>query len=210
MECTNENINCLYNIYKLKQKEKIAEPILNLLKNLLISDNPKKDIIDIINDNNILATSNKIISIFQSNKSTNGRLLENILSEIFNKYDIPFQTQVPINISTGVIQEKNKKFGNTNLDFVIGKNIVSGKNISNYIFISTKISCRERYTQDQWTLQIQPKLYLLVTLSNDYPITKFIENEKRKIITSNPKVKDKRKYKLIFEDLIKTIKEYNV
>ena len=48
-----------------------------------------------------------------------------------------------------------------------------------------------------------PKLYILLTISNDYPSSvRFEESSKRKIITCIPKKKDDRKFKLNFENLI--------
>ncbi len=48
-------------------------------------------------------------------------------------------------------------------------NITIGQSVENYIVVSTKTTCRERWSQDNWTLIYQPKLYILVTLSDDYP-----------------------------------------
>jgi hypothetical protein len=69
--------------------------------------------------------------------------------------------------------------------------------------ISCKTTCRERWTQDDWSFTFAPKLFILLTISNDYPPTeRFREGEKRKIITCLPKQHDDRKFTLNFEDLI--------
>ena len=99
----------------------------------------------------------------------------------------------------------NKKKGTCYhvIDFVIGKNIEIGKPITDYQVISCKTTCRERWTQDDWSFTFAPKLFILLTTSNDYPPTeRFREDTKRKIITCLPKLKDDRKFKLNFEDLI--------
>lgn len=86
--------------------------------------------------------------------------------------------------------------------FVIGENII-GKSITEYAVISCKTTCRERWTQDDWSYTFSPKLYLLLTISDDYPLSnRFRENKTRKIITCFAKKKDDRIFKLGFEDLI--------
>ena len=89
------------------------------------------------------------------------------------------------------------------IDFVIGENIEVGKPITDFKVVSCKTTCRERWTQDDWSYTFIPKLYILLTISDDYPPTaRFREDETRKIITCFPKKKDDRIYKLNFEDLI--------
>ena len=89
------------------------------------------------------------------------------------------------------------------IDFVIGENIDVGKSIADYKVISCKTTCRERWTQDDWCFTFAPKLYILLTISNDYPTTqRFREDARRKIITCLPKKKDDRLCKLNFENLI--------
>ena len=78
-----------------------------------------------------------------------------------------------------------------------------GKSIKEYKVISCKTTCRERWTQDNWSYKLIPKLYILLTISNDYPSSvRFEESSKRKIITCIPKKKEDRKFKLNFENLI--------
>ena len=92
------------------------------------------------------------------------------------------------------------------IDFVIGENIELGKTIQDYKVISCKTTCRERWTQDDWSYTFIPKLYILLTISDDYPLSiRFRENKHRKIITCIPKKKDDRIYKLNFENLIQEL-----
>ena len=92
------------------------------------------------------------------------------------------------------------------IDFVIGNFIEVGKSITEYIVISCKTTCRERWTQDDWSYTFIPKLYILLTISDDYPLSiRFRENKHRKIITCIPKKKDDRIYKLNFENLIQEL-----
>ena len=93
------------------------------------------------------------------------------------------------------------------VDFVIGDSIKIGQSITNHKVISCKTTCRERWTQDNWTFTYSPTKYILLTLSNDYPPNlRFRESEYRKIVTCNPKKKDDRVYKLKFEELLDEMK----
>lgn len=164
-----------------------------------------KQIAPLLSNNELLQLYNKSISIHQSKVQENGDFLENsILVDILNKNGIPYKKQVTIN-SSGVIvgfNEKKVKCYHI-IDFVIGKDIDIGKSITEYKVISCKTTCRERWTQDDWSYTFVPKLYILLTTSNDYPSTKrFREDSKRKIITCLPKTKDDRIFKLCFEDLV--------
>ena len=72
-----------------------------------------------------------------------------------------------------------------------------------YKVISCKTTCRERWTQDDWSYTFAPQLFILLTLSSDYPSSeRFRESGTRKIITCMPKKKDDRIFKLNFEHLI--------
>jgi len=148
---------------------------------------------------------NKSISLHQSKIQRNGSFLENdILSRFLEKNNIPYKKQVTID-KKGIVVGLNKKKGTCYhiVDFVIGENINIGKSITDYKVISCKTTCRERWTQDDWSYTFVPKLYILLTMSDDYPPTeRFREDTKRKIITCLPKKKDDRRFKLNFEDLI--------
>ncbi len=157
-----------------------------------------------LNDMELLQLYHTSISIHQRKNQNNGNFLENeILSTELDKHNIPYQKQVTIDESGIIVglNEKRKKCFHI-VDFVIGENII-GKSITEYIVISCKTTCRERWTQDDWSYTFSPKLYLLLTVSDDYPLSsRFRESETRKIITCFAKKKDDRLFKLQFEDLI--------
>jgi hypothetical protein len=158
-----------------------------------------------LSDDLLLEIYNKSISIHQSNIQGNGNFLENniVVSELLSK-NIKFRQQVTIS-KDGVIVGFNEKKSKCYhiVDFVIGDNIEIGKSITEYKVISCKTTCRERWTQDDWTYTYIPLKYILLTISNDYPTSiRLRENDKRKIITCYPKIKDDRKFKLNFENLI--------
>ena len=142
--------------------------------------------------------------MFQSKQSKNGSNLENIISVYLSDNGIKHCRQVPIN-REGFITVKKDSI--SLIDFVIGENVPVGTHIREYIVISAKKSCRERWLQDEWTFTNQPRKYILFTLSNDYPepISKFREGERRKIITQKAKNVDKRKYKLEPNDLLQEL-----
>lgn len=184
--------------------------VLSRIEENKISKNLKiiqelKQIAKLLSDADLLQLYNKSISIHQSKIQGNGNFLENdILADILDKNNISYKKQVTINKS-GIIEafnEKKKKCYHI-IDFVIGKNIEVGKSIIDYKVISCKTTCRERWTQDDWTYTFVPKLYILLTISDDYPPSqRFREDTKRKIITCLPKKKDDRIFKLNFENLI--------
>ena len=158
-----------------------------------------------LSDNLLIELYNKSISLHQYNIQKNGAFLEKdiIISEL-TSHNIQFKYQVTISkngIIVGFNQKKNKCYHI--IDFVIGNDIEIGKSITEYIVLSCKTTCRERWVQDNWSFTYIPSKYILLTLSDDYPSsTRFRESEKRKIITCFPRSKDDRKYKLNFEDLI--------
>jgi hypothetical protein len=161
-----------------------------------------------LSDELLMEFYNKSVSMHQSNIQGNGSFLENdiIVSELVSK-SIPFRQQVTIN-KDGIIvgfNEKKRKCYHI-VDFVIGDNIEVKKSITEYKVISCKTTCRERWTQDDWTFTYSPLKYILLTISNDYPTSiRFRENDNRKIITCFPRAKDDRKFKLNFENLIDEI-----
>ena len=164
-----------------------------------------KQIAPLLSDVDLLKLYNKSISIHQSKIQGNGDFLENdILVGVLDKNNISYRKQVTINkagIIVGFNEKKSKCYHI--IDFVIGENIEVGKPITNFKVVSCKTTCRERWTQDDWSYTFIPKLYVLLTISDDYPPTaRFREDETRKIITCFPKKKDDRIYKLNFEDLI--------
>jgi hypothetical protein len=193
-----KNNNC-YNDYILLKLEKYKNDKYRKIISELKIIAPSIEDIDIIN------LYNKSISIHQKNMQNYGNFLENdILTNILDNNRIPYKKQVTINndgIIIGYNQKKQKCFHI--IDFIIGNNIEIGKSIIEYIVISCKTTCRERWTQDNWSKKIIPKLYILLTISDDYPLSnRFQENEKRKIISSIPKKNDDRLYKLNFDNLL--------
>jgi hypothetical protein len=170
-----------------------------------------KQIAPLLGDVDLLKLYNKSISIHQRKIQGNGDFLENgILFIALDKHNIPYKKQVTIN-NSGIIVGFNEKRDKCYhiIDFVIGENIEVGKSITDYKVVSCKTTCRERWTQDDWTYTLIPKLYILLTISNDYPPSKrFREDTNRKIITCLPKKKDDRIYKLGFEDLIHELITY--
>jgi hypothetical protein len=180
-----------------------------ILKNVKIIQELKQ-IAPLLTDIELLQLYNKSISIHQSNIQGNGDFLENdILVGMLDKNNIPYKKQVTINksgIIVGFNQKKEKCYHI--IDFVIGENIEVGKSITDYKVVSCKTTCRERWTQDDWSYTFAPKLYILLTISDDYPPTqRFREDTKRKIITCLPKKKDERLFKLNFENLIDELQQ---
>jgi len=189
--------------------------VLSRIEENKISKNLKiiqelKQISPLLTDVELLQLYNKSISIHQSKIQGNGDFLENdILVGVLDKNNIPYKKQVTINKS-GIIVGFNEKKGKCYhiIDFVIGENIEVGKSITDYKVVSCKTTCRERWTQDDWSYTFAPKLYILLTISDDYPPTqRFREDTKRKIITCLPKKKDDRLFKLNFQNLIDELQQ---
>lgn len=169
-----------------------------------------KQIAPLLSDDELLQLYNKSISIHQSKIQGNGDFLENdILVGLLDKNNISYKKQVTIDKSGRIVgfNEKKRKCYHI-IDFVVGENIEVGKSITDYKVVSCKTTCRERWTQDDWSYTFTPTLYILLTISNDYPPTqRFREDTKRKIITCLPKKKDDRLFKLNFENLIDELKQ---
>ena len=157
-----------------------------------------------ISDTDMDKLFRKAISIHQTNKNQNGQFLESLVREILMSENIPFQEQVIINQSGNIVDSSEKRKPCYHIiDFVLGKEIKPGRNIQEYTVLSCKTTCRERWTQDNWTLRFHPRQYILITTSNDYPNhERFQEGKCRKIITCKPKRNDDRMYKLDFQDLL--------
>lgn len=155
-------------------------------------------------DKNISQVYKLCISLHQSTKSFNGKWLERMIAPLLIQNHIPFKEQVTIDRNGKVIGFNLKKLKCDHIvDFVIGTNIEVGNSIEDFKVISCKTTCRERWTQDNWSREFPPILYILLTISSDYPPSRrFIENEKRKIVSSKEKKKDDRIFKLNFNHLI--------
>jgi hypothetical protein len=151
----------------------------------------------------MLSMYNKCISLHQSRLQGNGKFLEDIVSEILDRFDVSYKRQITLDKSGVIVGTNIKKRCYHIVDFVIGDCITIGKNISEYIVLSCKTTCRERWTQDQWAFSLCPKLYILLTTSTDYPPSnRFREDDVRKIISCFKKKNDDRIYKLTFDDLV--------
>lgn len=162
-----------------------------------------------LSDDQFQYLQTRFISGFQSEKSKNGRNLENLVREILTAHQIPFRTQVTID-ERGLIADGEHKRNKCHhiVDFVIGDAIDAGKSITEFQVVSCKTTARERWKQDDWTLRQVPLKYLFLTLSDDYPSKdKFGESEIRKIITCKPKPakKDDRVYLLHLDDLVREL-----
>jgi len=211
-------LNAYYNNKIMETKPTITfdnQYVLSRIEENKISKNLKiiqelKQISPLLTDVELLQLYNKSISIHQSKIQGNGDFLENdILVGVLDKNNIPYKKQVTINKS-GIIVGFNEKKGKCYhiIDFVIGENIEVGKSITDYKVVSCKTTCRERWTQDDWSYTFAPKLYILLTISDDYPPTqRFREDTKRKIITCLPKKKDDRLFKLNFQNLIDELQQ---
>lgn len=202
----DNKINTFDNQYVLSRIEQNK-----ICKNLKIIEE-LKNIAPSLHDDKLLQLYNLSISIHQRKVQENGGFLENdILVEFLNKNSIPYKKQVSINKLGIIIGFNNKNKCYHIVDFVIGENIEIEKSITDYTVISCKTTCRERWTQDDWSFTFKPKLYILLTISNDYPSSeRFRENQQRKIITCFPKKKDDRKFKLNFENLIDELKQLQI
>lgn len=181
-----------------ENKKKKKEKIINELKSIVGS----------LTEEEAIELFNKSISLHQSSVQGNGSFLENeIIAMYLEQSKIEYKQQVTIN-NKGIIvgfNEKKKRCYHI-IDFVVGDDIQKDKSITEFCVISCKTTCRERWTQDDWTFSFPPRKYILLTISNDYPKSeRFREKKERKIITCYPKRKDDRKYKLNFEDLIKEL-----
>lgn len=109
------------------------------------------------------------ISNRQSNVTKIGKYFENVIEEeILYKYNYNYKFQVSLDISTGLFREGNKE---PVIDFVIAKDNedIIGNHINNCAILSLKYTCRERYKQDDKLIALNPKLYILLCCSNDYP-----------------------------------------
>lgn len=183
-------------------KDKVAETKQRYEKEVISKLRTQNDGLGDITNYQLISLFHQCVSIRQQNTQKHGDMLENIVAELLAEHHIPFRQQVEIN-NKGCITNVGGKTSKCHhvIDFVVG-NITVSSHISEYIVLSCKTTCRERWTQDNWTLTHAPKLYILITLGDDYPPTKrFMENVTRKLLTLHPKKKDDRKYRLSFNEL---------
>lgn len=168
-----------------------------------------------LDDKTLLRLYNNSISIHQGHMQKNGRILEKTIAELLDANNIIFREQVTID-KDGIIVGFNTKRDKCYhvLDVVVGHDIVVGRSIREFIVISCKTTCRERWTQDNaWSHTYPPILYILLTISSDYPPpVRFGETTTRQIITCLPKLgeKDTRQFKIGFDGIIPLIRTFLV
>lgn len=164
------------------------------------------------NDNDRLSLFKKLNSCQQYSRDRNGRMFEDIIADALILNNVPFKRQVDIDDIgriTADIKTSRSDDCHHRLDFVVG-DVRPNTNISEYTVLSCKTSCRERWKQDDWSLTSSPKMFYLLTLSNDYPPSaKFQESSTRKMITCSPKKKDGRFHQEDFDDLMAYLKHTN-
>ena len=188
--------------WDLDKKNESNKIIINNLRSALPSCT--------FSEQELLKLYDTAISTFQSGKCKNGKSFESVIENQLRVNSIPFVSQVAIDKCGKIIGTGTTVEGHAHtLDILIGADSIEhikGEHISNYVVISCKTSVRERWNQDEWTFEHKPKLYILCTLSADYPNSaKFQESVTRKIATSKPKQKDDRKYKLDLEDCLNEV-----
>ena len=164
-----------------------------------------------LDDETILRLYTNSVSIHQGRMQKSGALLEKTTADLLRANEIPFREQVTID-KDGIIvgfNTKRKKCYHV-LDIVVGDNIDVGRSIGDFIVVSCKTTCRERWTQDNaWSHTFPPILYILLTTSDDYPLpVRFGETACRQIATCLPKMgtRDTRQFKLGFDGLVPLIR----
>lgn len=178
---------------RLKYMEQIQKNIVQELSS---------EIAEPIKEPYLIKLYNKSISLFQSNKCTNGTVLEQFVESVLKEHNIEYRKQMKMN-KNGILSASADDIHHV-VDFVIGD--VSETDVRKLVVLSCKTTCRERWTQDAWSLTIKPKRYILMTSGKDYPGSKrFQESSTRKIIALEPKQKDDRVYKLSFDDFLDTV-----
>lgn len=156
-----------------------------------------------LTNSSLVALFNQCVSLRQKNTQKNGKTLEDIIESILQTNSVMYAKQVSIDKTGCIIHDKdNKNCCQHVIDFVIG-DVRDAQSITNYLVLSCKTTCRERWTQDNWTLTHKPKLYILVTLNADYPpMKRFQECFERKVVTLYPKKKDDRVFPMCFNSLV--------
>jgi hypothetical protein len=152
----------------------------NLKKKYIIEE--LKIIAPSLSNDELLTLYTKSISIHQGKIQRNGSFLENdILVKMLDENGVYYKQQVTIDKCGIIVGFNERKRGCFHiLDFVIGENIEIGKSITEYKVVSCKTTCRERWTQDDWSHMFKPILYILLTLSDDYPpSSRFRKNKKK-------------------------------
>ena len=139
----------------------------------------------------------KTISMRQSTVSMTGKAFEDTVEELLRENNIEYRKQISINLQQNKVQ--NGKSSPV-VDFVIGH----GDDLQDLIVVSCKHTCKERASQDDWSLLHIPKKYFLVVATSDYP-SKFEDTKTRKLFTLQSKKNENR---LTMSDFMNEIKEY--
>ena len=152
-----------------------------------------------VSDDTLSTLRDAVVSDFQRKE---GGFLERYVEGVLTRENIPFKAQVHINEEGTIVLR-----GSTIPDIVCGTPVM-GDSIAKYIVLSVKTSTRERKKLDDWTKIHPPKLFLYVTLENDYPTPgSFAEGPTRKLVCATPKKCDARSFKLGFDDLAAEIRQ---
>lgn len=144
-------------------------------------------------------------SISQKNRVDFGLEFEKIVQDVLRILNVTFTSQAPIN-ENGIVCSRAEC--SEIVDIVAGP-VKQGDSITGKVVFSCKTSCRERFKQDlEWSTKFPPKLYLFIMAKGNYPPSiPFKECETRKTIACNINKKDKRIYKLNFDNLYNEIKK---
>lgn len=147
------------------------------------------------------------VSLHQDTAQNRGSVLEAVVQQILEDHNIRFWRQVTIDANGYIVAQGACRAGCHHVvDFVVGDAVAVGAHVSDCVVVSCKTSCRERWTQDNWTLRHPPKRYVLVTISNDYPpADRFHASPARIIITINPKQRNACPYVMSFDELVPQI-----
>lgn len=188
---TNETINQKNSAWTMEKQNKAVRSLQELFPD--------------VSNEILLQAYHRCVSAFQSKI---GRQLEIEIKSFLESHGFPYREQVIVNSQgfiVGFNTAKNTK-GLHRVDFLVGHGILAGKHIGDFIVISSKRSTRERHAQDDWIKEFQPRKYIFLTLTDDYPSSQsFEESERRLIITSKPRANDDRIYKLAYEDLLNVL-----
>ena len=131
---------------------------------------------------------------------TTTRVLKNFMKVKLEASQLNFRENVLINSEGTIIGFGNASEKFARIGIVLGAPMI-GDSIKNFGAITCKPDCN-RLMIDEWSLDIEPLFYILVTLNAKYPAMKtFKESSKRFLITCTPKLDDDRKYNFNFNNI---------
>jgi hypothetical protein len=165
----------------------------------------------------------------QSQRNMGGAQFERLVEEVLVKNNISYLAQAIIDNCGIIIGTRDKRMAEPTkkdkkttkkdknltqnkcsvyrrVDFIAGQingePVQIGESVTKYTVISCKISSRERWETEDWTLRIPPKMFIFVVGSDNYPPpTVFHEANNRRIVACKCKKNDTRMYKHGFNDL---------